>query len=123
MPVLVADDEEQLLQLCERVLGKRGYAVLTARNGEDAVRTFAEHRADVGAVVIDASIRPDGAASALEQILAMRRSVGVVFTSGGDLDADQRELLLQHAGVFLRKPFPAAALVRAIEESQPREEV
>jgi len=117
-PVLVADDEEQLLDLYGRVLGRSGYAMLAARTGDDAVRMFAEHRAKVRAVVIDATIPPHGAAPAIREIAKLRVGVGVVFTSGGDLDAELQELLTDHAGVFLRKPFAVSALVRALEDAQ-----
>ena len=120
-PVLVADDEEQLLHLCGRVLGKRGYEVLPARNGDEAVRIFAGRREDNRAVVIDATIPPKGAALVLDKISKMRDDVGVVFTSGDELEAPLRELLLAAEGIFLRKPFPAIALVHAVEDSQMRE--
>jgi len=121
IPVLVADDEEQLLHLCSRVLGRKGYAVLSARNGDEAVRVFAGQSQGIRAVVIDATIPPKGAAPVLEEISKLRDDVGVVFTGGDDLGAPLREILLANEGVFLRKPFPAAALVRAIEDSQMRE--
>ena len=120
-PVLVADDEEQLLHLCGRVLGKRGYEVLSARSGDEAIRIFAGRRKDIRAVVIDATIPPKGAAHVLDKISKMRDDVGVVFTSGDELEAPLRELLLAAEGIFLRKPFPAIALVHAVEDSQMRE--
>ena len=119
--VLVAEDEEQLLQLCGRVLGKRGYEVLPARNGDEAVRIFEGRRKDIRAVVIDATIPPRGAAPVLDRISELRDDVGVVFTSGDELDAPLRELLVANEGIFLRKPFPAIALVHAVEDSQMRE--
>lgn len=120
-PVLVADDEEQLLHLCGRVLGKRGYEVLPAKSGDEAVRVFAGRRDDIRAVVIDATIPPEGAAPVLARISEMRDDVGVVFTGGDELEAPLREILLAHEGIFLRKPFPAVALVHAVEDSQMRE--
>ena len=120
-PVLVADDEEQLLHLCGRVLGKRGYEVLPARDGDEALRIFAGRREDIRAVVIDATIPPKGAGRVLVEISKMRDDVGVVFTSGDELEAPLRELLLAAEGIFLRKPFPAIALVHAVEDSQMRE--
>ncbi len=119
--MLVADDEEQLLGLCVRVLGKRGYEVLPAGNGDEAVRIFGERREDIRAVVIDATIPPKGAAPVLDKISEMRDDVGVVFTSGDALDAPLHELLLANEGIFLHKPFPAIALVHAVEDSQMRE--
>ena len=93
--------------------------MLAARNGDDAVRLFAEHHAIVGAVVIDATIPPRGAAAAVREIAKLRDDVGVVFTSGDYLDADLQQLLERHTGVFLRKPFAAAARVRAVEDVRP----
>jgi DNA-binding NtrC family response regulator len=121
-PVLIADDEDQLLRLCGRVLGRSGYPVLAARNGDEAARLFATHRGDVCAVVIDATLPPRGAAAALEEIWKMSEDVGVVFTSGADLDESLHALRVDRAGVFLRKPFAAAALVRAVEDARRRPE-
>ena len=117
IPVLVADDEEQLLRLCIRVLGKQGYAVLTARDGEEAVRIFSGHSQGIRAVVIDATLPPQGAASVLAEISPLPDDVGVVLTSGDELAPPLREALLANRGLFLRKPFAARALVRAIEDS------
>jgi len=117
-PVLVADDEAQLLELCGRVLERQGYEVLTARNGDEAVRAFAARRGEVRAVVMDATLSPAGAAPACAEILRLAHDVGVVVTGGGDLEPPLRELLAQHRGVFLRKPFPPAALVRAVRDVQ-----
>lgn len=122
IPVLVADDEEQLLNLCGRVLRREGYSVLPARSGDEALSVFSRHRSDIRVVVIDATIPPDGARPILEAIVRERGDVGVIFTGGDELDHTVRDLLLANEGIFLRKPFPAAALVRAVEDSQLRED-
>ena len=115
--VLVADDEAQLLALCGRVLRRRGYEVLTARDGDEAVRAAAARRGEVRVVVMDATISPAGAAPACGEILRMLGDVALIVTSGGDLEAPVSELLAAHRGVFLRKPFSPAALVRAVEDA------
>jgi CheY-like chemotaxis protein len=119
--VLVADDEKQLLHLCSRVLGRKGYTVLVARNGDEAVRIFTGQAEDIQVVVIDATIPPLGAFPVLAEISKLRDDVGIIFTGGDELEPPLREILLANEGVFLRKPFPAAALVRAVEDSQMRE--
>jgi len=120
-PVLVADDEEQLLNLCGRVLGRHGYSVLPARTGDEAIELFDRHRAEIRVVVVDATISPGGASPVLEAIAQKSQDVGVVFTGGDELTASSRDLLLANEGIFLRKPFPASALIRAVEDSQIRE--
>jgi len=122
IPVLVADDEDQLLSLCRRVLAREGYQVLPARTGDEALSLFSRHGDDIRVVVLDATIPPDGAQPILEAIVSRRGDVGVVFTGGDELDRPLRECLLANEGIFLRKPFPAAALVRAVEDSRLRED-
>jgi DNA-binding NtrC family response regulator len=122
IPVLVADDEEQLLRLCIRVLGRQGYAVQTARNGDEAARSFSGHSQGIRVVVIDATLPPQGAAAVLAEISPLPDDVGVIFTGGDELTAPLREVLLARQGVFLRKPFAATALVRAVEDSLMRED-
>ena len=117
--VLVADDEEALLRLCSRLLERKGYAVLPACDGDEAMRVFAEHRDAIHTLVLDATLPPDGAAAVFEAIRDRSDDLAVIFT-GGDAPAPSlRELIDRSGGVFLSKPFPGAALVRAVAERHP----
>ena len=118
--VLIADDEPQLLRLMERVLQRADYQVLTARDGDEALRASAERRQEIGTVVLDAAIVPNGAREVLEEVCRENNPVAVVLTSGDSLAEPLRELLREHDGVLLRKPFPPGALLRAVADSQIR---
>ena len=111
--MLVADDEIRLLRLMERVLASHGHAVLTARDGDEALRCFDAHRAEIDVAVLDASIVPDGAAVVVDAMLQARPDLGVVVTSGG-LRADQSSSLRRPGVLWLPKPFSADALARAV---------
>jgi len=112
--VLVADDDEQLLRLCSRLLTRAGYTVLLARDADEALRVFHEHRDAICSVVLDATLVPGGAAAVYEEIARVRGELRAIFT-GGDAPAPAlRDLIANHRGVFLHKPFPGAALVRAV---------
>ena len=43
--------------------------------------------------------------------------IGLILTSGDILDEPLKQLMVEHSAVFLRKPFPPEALLRALEES------
>lgn len=116
--VLVADDEPQLLRLMARVLGKEGYPVRTACDGTEARRVFEGGGEPIEVLVLDAAIVPRGGAEVLEAALERNDSLGIVLTSGDVLDEALRDLVLQHDGVFLRKPFPPSALLRAVQDSR-----
>jgi DNA-binding NtrC family response regulator len=115
--VLVADDEMRLLRLMERVLASQGHAVLTARDGDEALRCFEAHRGEVEVAVLDASIVPEGAGRVVEALLALHPDLGIVVTSGGLREDDSPAL--RRAGVlWLPKPFSADALARAVVEAR-----
>ena len=116
--VLVAEDEPQLLRLVERLLLRAGYAVVSASDGDAAQQICAERGSEIRVAVLDAAIVPRGAGEIARAVAALQREVGLVLTSGEALDDPLRELLKSHDGVFLRKPFPPAALLRAVGESQ-----
>ncbi len=115
--VLIADDEPQLLRVLVRALEKDGYAVVTAHDGDEAIRVFLKAPDEICAVVIDAAIGPHGAASVLTTVARERPELCVVLTSGDQLSDTLRDLLVDHDGIFLRKPFPPSALLRAVEHS------
>ena len=114
--MLVADDEVRLLRLMERVIASHGYAVLTARDGDEALRRFEAQREQIAVAVLDASIAPAGAAVVLEAMLDARPDLGVVVTSGG-LRADEPPVLRRPGVIWLPKPFPSEALTRAVADA------
>jgi len=47
MNILVVDDEPEILDLLKEILSKRGYRVLSALNGKDAIVLYEQHRPPV----------------------------------------------------------------------------
>ncbi len=115
--ILVADDEPQLLRVLIRVLEKHGHPVVPAKTGDEAQRLFQASPDEINVVVLDAAIDPHGSEVVLEQVVKLRPRVGVVVTSGDALSEQMRKLMLDNDGIFLRKPFPPRALLRAVEDS------
>lgn len=114
--VLAVDDEPLLAQLVTRVLRKAGCRVVSAADAEAARAAFEAEPEGFDAVIIDAGIPPAGATPLLRELLALRPETGVVATSGADPDPELRELVEGTGGVFVRKPFDVAVLLRALEE-------
>lgn len=111
--VLLADDELQLLAVLVRLVERDGYPVVTASSGEQAMRTF-ETDGQVGIVVLDAAMGTNGVDDVLDAMLAERPGLGIVLTSGDALAESLRSVLVANDGIFLRKPFPPRALLRAL---------
>jgi len=113
--VLVAEDESQLLRVLVRVLEKQGYAVVSAADGNTAIDALRKTPSEIGAVVLDAAIGPDGAGAVLEVLAAEQPQIRVILTSGAQLSDSLRSRLLANHGRFLLKPFPPSALIEAVE--------
>jgi len=112
--VLVADDEEMLLRLVDTLLSRAGFQVVTAATSTEALEAFREDPAAIDAVLIDAGMPPSGAAEILRSMLALRRSVGVIVSSGAAPSDELQELLAGCGGLFLSKPFEPEALISAV---------
>ena len=112
--LLIVDDEPLLLRLLVHVFEKRGCRVLSAPDSRQAWTVFETHRDEIDAVVLDVLIAPDGVDPLLSRMLGLREDVGVVLTSGDQLDGALRERLEALGGVFLHKPFSLDAAHEAV---------
>jgi len=121
--IIVAEDEEGVRQWISRVLRDRGYTVLEAANGEDVLRLFAEHAADVRLVLTDL-VMPGADGREVGERMAIRApDIPVVFMSAYTEDEIMRRRLLAPSVPFLQKPFSAsqpAQLVRAALDGRVR---
>jgi PAS domain S-box-containing protein len=108
--VLVVDDEPGMRSMARRVLERAGFEVHLASDGREAVEAFREMPARFAAVLLDLTMpRLDGEA-ALREMVAIRRDVRVVLSSGhASAEVVERLGDLPVAG-FLKKPYDAASL-------------
>lgn len=116
--VLVADDEEPIRALITRVLGKKGYRLLLAADGVEALALFHAHREEIDAVVFDVRMPNLAGPDALVKILALRPGLPAVLMSGFTSDHDLSELLA--SGVrFVPKPLRIDVLADVVCEIAP----
>ena len=116
MKILVADDEPQILDIVTRILDGAGHQVLTAIDGEEAVRRVYETHPDL--VLLDIRMpRKDGATVAQQLRDDPRtRDIPVVFLTGliRTSEADRRGGRTGR-NIYLAKPFDAEQLLRTVE--------
>ena len=75
--ILIADDELQVRRNYRALLEAEGYAVRTARDGEEALRKFAERRPDL--LLLDVMMPKKNGISVCEEIRATDACVPIVF--------------------------------------------
>ncbi|MEE3328358.1 MAG: response regulator [Myxococcota bacterium] len=114
--ILLAEDEATLLRLFSHVLEREGYTTLSASTSTEAEALLAERGDEIGALLLDVNLPPEGAEQVLKTVSAHCPELPVLIVSGKPLEgalAAQVELFeTQH---FLAKPFRPAELLTWVE--------
>ena len=119
--ILLVDDEAAICQSASALLIGRGYRVLTAADGAEALAVFAEHRAEVRLVLADIVMPLMDGVALVRGLRKIAPETRVVAASGllDDPDQSGKILELKRLGVdrFLTKPFTARDLLATIAEA------
>ncbi|MDQ3002791.1 MAG: response regulator [Fibrobacterota bacterium] len=126
--VLLVEDEEQVLRLIAKVLEMRGYCVLSAESGHQALALSEAHKGVIDLLLADVELDDALGGHQLATILRRTRPrMRVLYTSGYPLDCcidnvgDRiRKEIQELMAAFLPKPFTPSILTenvhRAFEE-------
>ena len=113
--VLIVDDEQMVLRLADTVLQHYGYEVLTAPNGEAAVRLVRERGHELALVVLDLTMPVMGGEEAFAQIKAAVPDLPVVLSSGYDQREAVHRIGEHSISGFIKKPYSAQELLRVVK--------
>lgn len=113
--ILVADDEALILNLTERLLSRRGFDVLTATNGLEAVEIYRSNTDEIDAVILDLTMPILDGEQALAAIRKVRPDARVILTSGYADPGVTDPLTGEPAAGFLAKPYVMSTLVSTLE--------
>jgi CheY-like chemotaxis protein len=113
--LLVVEDDPSLRHLACGVLEAQGYEVLTAANGQDALRVAREHKGSPIRLVITDVIMPlMGGKMMAEWLQTTYSDLKILFTSGYTDDALAQHGVLENGVEFLSKPYTPAILARKV---------
>lgn len=112
--VLVVDDEARMRKLIKDFLIQKGYLVLEAADGEEAMQIFEENKNKVGLILLDVMMPKLDGWSVLRQIRQNSNVPIIMLTARGE---EQDELFGFELGVdeYISKPFSPKILVARVE--------
>lgn len=114
--VLVVDDEEGIRTITRRTLEAVGYRVVTAADGDEAVRVFADHP-DVAVVLTDMMMPGMDGPDTVRALRAMRPDVPVVAATGLNVEGVADRAAEVGITTVIAKPYTAATVVAAVTEA------
>jgi PAS domain S-box-containing protein len=103
--VLVADDEDVVRRLTERVLERAGFGVVLAGDGVEALARFRERPTAFAAALLDLNMPGLGGAAVAEALRAQRPDLPIVLSSGYTEQAIPTELARAQMAAFIQKPY------------------
>ena len=121
--ILVVDDEEHIVELVELYLGKEGYQVASALDGDAAIERFGLEKPDL--VVLDIMLPGKDGLDVLREI-RKSSAVPVIMLTARESEVDKVVGLELGADDYLTKPFSPRELVARVKavlrRSRPQEE-
>ena len=114
--ILVVEDEEPVRALTRRILAGKGYNVITAGSGAEAIALVATHKDAIHILISDVIMPGMGGRQLAERLRAGRPKLKVLFVSGYTDDDVIQQGILDPGMPFLAKPFTPESLLRKIRD-------
>ncbi len=115
--ILLVEDEEGLRMLNARGLKSRGYIVMEAGNGVEAIEVFNREGGKIDLVVSDVVMPEMDGPTLLKELRKLNAELKIIFVSGYAEEAFEKSLPAGEQFSFLPKPFTLKQLVAAVKET------
>jgi len=112
--VLLVEDQEGIRDMVQEFLRRKGYTVLQAVDGNDALRIADEHKNPIHLLITDMIMPNIGGAELANLLMPLRPQMKVLFMSGDPENASLGNGGIDEKVAILQKPFLLDALARKI---------
>jgi len=110
--ILVADDDKNIRRLFTAVLENAGYTVVTAENGEEALRLLDTERIDLA--VVDVMMPVMDGYELTRELRSAREDLPILMVSARQLAEDRRQGFLSGTDDYVTKPVDEEELILRI---------
>jgi CheY-like chemotaxis protein len=115
--VLLVEDEDGIREVARRILERRGYRVLTAADGREAIELAAGHDGPIDLLITDVIMPGMLGKEVAERVLAARPDTRVLYMSGYAQPILGEGDNLPKGMVLLEKPFTEHVLLSKAREA------
>jgi PAS domain S-box-containing protein len=114
--ILFVEDEQSVRELVSEYLSARGYHVLDASDGQQALEIAAAHSGKIQLLITDVVMPRLSGRELAARLAATRPDLKILYISGYTDDSVFRHGVLQGGMDFMQKPFNLKALATKIRE-------
>jgi two-component system, cell cycle sensor histidine kinase and response regulator CckA len=111
--ILMAEDHESIREMARQALMKLGYRVLSACDGEEALRLCAKERPALA--ILDLIMPKLGGPAVASRLTTLFPGVSILFTSGYSQDSENASPVMADVR-YLQKPYSPTILGRVVRE-------
>lgn len=115
MTLLIADDEEELLENLCYDLKKAVKTIITARNGAEALRKLRDNKVDI--VITDINMPQKNGLLFAKEARAWGFALPIIFLTAHGDDQLRKKALALNAFDFIDKPYQKQDLIDLLEEA------
>lgn len=114
--ILLVDDEPDILRLCQLILQKCGYTILTALNADEALMVARSYRGDIQLLVTDVMLPGMNGADLAKTLQIDNPDLPILFMSGYTADIIGPHGVNETEANFIMKPFSVKSLIEKVRE-------
>jgi PAS domain S-box-containing protein len=115
--ILLVEDEDAVRSLARRILERRGYTVLEARHGMEALQVAESFTSTIHLLLTDLTMPEMNGRVLAERLAVLRPGMRVLFMSGYTEDDIFRRGALEAGAAFLEKPFTPKSLSDKVRDT------
>ena len=114
--ILVIDDQELLIEICEMMLKRLGHKVFKASSGSEGIKIFEANKNQIDLIISDLNMPEMDGQEVIAKLRKIDRNVKVLLSSGALLDSDEKEVIKRGFSGLLKKPYKINVLSKKVTE-------
>ncbi len=103
--ILMVDDESSVRNVCLSMLERKGYRVLSAVDGRDALKVFRENHREIDCVLLDLTMPHMDGEETFREMRMIDPGAKVIISSGYNEQEVTQRFVGKHLAGFIQKPY------------------
>ena len=113
--ILLVEDDEGVRIVTQSTLQKYGYTVITATNGEEALRVYEEHKGQFDMVLTDVVMPLMGGRELADRLREKDATIKILYFSGYTDNSIVHHGVLDEGMEFIQKPYSHSELAKKVK--------